>query len=428
MKKRMIAILMSLIIGTNLMGCNIRSEEKKIVLEENVGMTESNSNKNIENTEIETLNLSLKEDEYFMPMFYESDEIYGYISRLSSRVSIKPTDEEYPVYSGVKEYLYSLNKNNELEESNREVGTIYERNLGVSSIGRKYKNDGTEEGYIKINYNESNGPEELPGLKVAVQKIESEYKGWGEELWVMQINEDFVYLSIEYEDDKYHDLRKTYLYDINSDRLYECGETSNNNGSLTYVEGMDSIIFIDHSLNSYKVKFEEDKYYLDKYISLGEISDTESFFTVQNSENEMCIIKYKYVWDKEMNSKSMRKITSISMYDFSSNKLETLFEGKDDTNFTEVYVGNNIVILDEFYINENKSHFENRYVYKIIDGSMELVLIDNISREGLDEESITTAILSDGGKEIFIFTDRDARNYSDVSKSDELIYKRYKLE
>ena len=78
-KERIVAIGVILILGVNLVGCNIKSEEKKIVLEEDVARVESSMNdlNKIDSSErIEILNLSLKEDEYFMTMFYEGSEIY----------------------------------------------------------------------------------------------------------------------------------------------------------------------------------------------------------------------------------------------------------------------------------------------------------------------------------------------------------------
>ena len=279
-----------------------------------------------------------------------------------------------------------------------------------------------------MNYNDGNSPKELPGLKRAVQKIVDKHKESWENFSIYKLTENMVEIYSTHEENK--EIQKEYIYDITNDKLYECGEKENYNGKFVYVEGMDSIIFVDNQLNSYKVKLQGSSYYLEKYIKLGEIFDSEEFSVHSPVKDEIRITKYRTVHEGKYSSITIKEILSIDKYDFSSNKLENLFEKKEGKSFRCLKFGgkDGISVFEEFKVEGDKVKFENRYVYKIIEGRMELVLIDNIANEGHDEYSITTANVSNDGKEVFIFSDKNARNYSNIGKSDELIYKRYRID
>lgn len=426
--KKILVLVMTLGIGTQLIGCSMKNHEKKVVIEEKV--TETNkiiySSKVQSTGKIDILDLNLKKDQDFVPMFYEGGDVYGKISKLSGRSNIDPPNEEYPVYGGAKKYLYKLDQNNQMQESEKELGTMFDRAYAISSIGM-----GTIEGkdtYVRMDYTVSNSPKELPGLKRAVQKVAKKNNIWWQDCSVYNITENIVKIYVSLEENR--PIQKEYIYDITKDKLYECGEKEEYNGTFIYVEGMNSIMFVDNQLNSYKVNLKENSYYLEKYIKLGEISDSEGFRVWSPRENEICIKKYTTVLESKHTWTTIEETLSIDKYDLSSNKLENLFEKTEGK--TVRCLGFNlkdgIGIFEEFNEDKGNIKFKNRYVYRLIDNTMELLLVDNIENEGLNKYSNTIMQVREDGKEMFLKTDVYVFKSCYVPKKEEIIYKRYRLE
>lgn len=427
--KKILVLVMTLGLGTQLIGCSMKNHEKKVVIEEKV--TETNKiiySSNIQSTgKIDILDLNLKEGEEFEPMFYEGREIYGSISKLSSRSNIKPPNEEYPIYGGAKKYLYKLDQNNQLQESEKELGTIFNRGgAGITSIG-----EGTIEGkdtYMRMDYTVSNSPKELPGLKRAVEKVAKKNNIWWKDCSIDSITENIVRIYVSLEENQ--PIKKEYIYDITKDKLYESGEKEEYSGTFMYVEGMNSIMFVDDQLNSYKVNLKENSYYLEKYIKLGEISDSEEFGVWSPRENEICIHKYATVLESKYTRATIEETLSIDKYDLSSNKLENLFEKTEGKTVRCLWFNlkGGVGVFEEFNEDKGNIKFKNRYVYRLIDNTMELLLVDNIEKEGLNKYSFTSMLVSEDGKEMFLQTDLYSARPSYVPKKEEITYKRYRLE
>ena len=429
MKNRNLAVLISFIIGINLLGCNIKSEEKKIVLEENVIQEEVEGRKGkvIEaNGKVETIDLGLYGEQFF-PMYYKNGEIYGYILKESSE---KSKSQDYPLEGDAKEYFYRLGYDNFLRDSNKEAVTIRSIPGETEFIHAKGYNPHypTKITYSMVNYLKEDSVRELPQIKDAIEKIEKEYEYPPHYAWVGYINEKFVCITISSVEAE--SSFNTFIYDIDEDVIYTNDDGSLKYGEFIYIKSMDTIMYVDKNLNSYKVKLEEGTYSLSIHTNLGKTSEKERFNMQVINDEEILITK----WQAVIGGKGGYEITpveeasGINKYNFNTNKLSTLFEKQENVTVDMHYAGKDVIMLEEFELLEKTVSRQKRYFYKIKDDTMSLILEDDIQDEGETVQPCTTVVANEGGREIFIASNVNKRILKNGTETIDVIYKRYRLE
>ena len=404
-------------------GCDKRNEfeTSKIIINNDVTKNEknkiyirnSNEKMDIKVKNVEELNIKGNED--FVPYMFIDNEIYGYV------VKIKENSEQY-----VEEKLYKLKENNEIERSDIEFnynGNIYYKDgkvyeLDYSKNGISVENKKLTEALKKCHYATEN---------VFLYKYNYD-------------NKNFV-LSLEFLGDG---SKFFYLYDDENDRVYQYKENLKDvNFSFDskygisnseYIKALDSLIRLDGNFKLYKMIFEGEYFEFKEFIDLSKYTNkkldcnTDNITIKSINDNEVLIIQYKEIPCISKDYFRNVELVSIDKFNFKTNQFTELMKVDENTHFSAPNFINDLIILDEFDLKEDKIKSKNRYFKVLGNNELKTIYKENIENEGETINTLASVIPNMDKKELLLY-----KNISEFKKNNDIefkknIYKKYILE
>lgn len=434
MNKKMIYVVIILSLTTQLIGCGGKSEEsvKRIVLESDVRDQKLGEKNNNPKVTVEKINLKLDEGDYFEPAFYHEGEVYGVIDKGAGIIAtLDKATEVYPIAGYMKEYLYKVDENINLEKTSKEV---FNRVGGSKMVGFKLLED---DKVFSIDYKKEDIIKEIPELTKIINELKerSEYDS-ACHIRLNSDNENYVEIYITTASNK----EKLYLYDMKSKKLYDVHDKEyEKNGCLNtlhYVDSLQSLAWINKDLKVYKLKLEKENAFfesyinLDKYIGSNQKGKIDNVRGVMINSNEMLIFQDKYV--SEVGSylyHPIYKTISISKFNFKTNQYRVLFEVPNDINMYGEYIGNNMLNLEEFKRNEKTMESiipVNRYIEEIRNDELNLIYKEKTENEGETSYPYVYIAANEDGTELFL-----ARHLTkfegDTEITKDIVYKKYTI-
>lgn len=403
---------------------------KKIVLQENVA-ADLNKEKQIK-IKVEEIDLKLPEGEYFSPAFYMGNEIYGSVNM---GFNTPQHYEKFPVGGIFKQYLYKLKSDNTLKETSKKVFShVYYSNM----IGYEISFSGIETGKLyAIDYTKEDEPEELKELD-NILKVKGRL---GNNTFISEnaVNKDETYLVIT-TNIPYRGWA-LYFYNQQNKKFYTRAGNVVNQESVVYMDALKAFIRVEQDFKCYKVVFKDNEYdfveFLDlkPYVnnSIDTNSEERTIFVPVNDEEILIERQILFRDDKYFSFHPIYETKSLSIFNFKTNQFQELFKTKEQQHIYVNYGGNveafggKLIIVDEF---ENDNGYilpKERFFKTIVDGQLNTVYKEDISREGRTLNPCIRAIISEDGKEIFL-----EKPITDMGSSFEIskgaIYKRYIIE
>lgn len=432
MDKKIIYVVILLSLTTQLIGCKQREEEtvKRIVLEADVRDQKLGEKNNNPKVTVEKINLKLDEGDYFEPAFYHEGEVYGAIDKGSGEISRSDkATESHPIAGYMKDYLYKVDENINLEKTSKEV---FDRVGRSKMVGFKLLED---DKVFSIDYKKEDKIKEIPELTKIINELKerSEYDSTCH-IRLNSDNENYVEIYITIASNK----EKLYLYDMKSKKLYDVHDKEyEKNGclnTLNYVDSLQSLVWINKDFKIYKLKLEKENAFfesyinLDKYIGSNEKGKIDDVRTVMINSDEILIFQ-----DQCLNEVGpylyhpIYKTISISKFNFKTNQYRVLFEVPDDINMYGQYIGNNMLNLEEFKQNEKTKESiipVNRYIEEIKNDELNVIYKEKTKDEDETTYPNVYSALSEDGTELFL-----ARHLTkfedDTVKTKDIVYKKY---
>ncbi|MEG2288928.1 MAG: hypothetical protein RSA29_11835 [Clostridium sp.] len=435
-KKRIFIVLLMLGFSVSLMGCegeNKSSTDKavvdqingndkdgkttvdKIVIEEDVTKKVGDGTK----VTVEEVELNIDEGEYFQPGFYLDGKLYGAISKGYGHASDEPT-EDFPIDGQRKKYLYALNDENVLEETNKE---IFKEIHGIKSADYKYEQGSTKEILI-TDFGVDDAIRKAYGLEKAMNKNIYDKPNTIRE--VLGSEEYYYFNSNNAIGDK-----ESYLaiYDEKNNEIYEMKIAKGERVSILYIKETNSLMAWD--INNgliHKVTLKDGHITLEKYINIEEMFGEKVGYIDVINESEIIIGCTSDINKTDIDDKNpIYRTDKISKYNFKTNEYKVLFEGSKGKNMLIHYSGNNIFTADEFEEAAGKMSCKNRYIMRVKDEELRVIFKEDIQGEGENEYGMNqggSAVVNEEGNEIFF-----VKHLCDINgKSKKAIYKRYVIE
>ena len=412
MYKKITYIVIFLSLTVQLTGCGKERQKdvQRIVLEKDV--REQNLKlKDIDpKITVEKVNLQLDDGEHFFPIFYYQDEVHGYVVSDNGMLSSTLKDD-YPIGGYIKQYLYKIDKNNRLIKTSKEA---FNHSLSHKLTSFKL---GEQDKVFSVDYKREDKPKEIIELTGTIEELKKQSHNSNYYIGNISENDNYVIIN-EVTSDK----RKEYLYDIKSKRLYEMKDEID--GWFHYVDALKSLVYMDRDLKFYKVKLKGKYFYLDEYIDLKKKDgmDKARRGEMINSD-EILLFQERLVSN---GGHRFYKTTSVSKFNFKTNQYNVLFEAPEEVNIYAEYIGNNVLVLEEFEEKVNSIIPIKRY-FKEIEGNE----LNSLFEEGIENEGKIVyphiEIISEDGREIFLVRNLSELE-SDGQKTKGYIYKRYKIQ
>ncbi|MEG1254954.1 hypothetical protein [Clostridium sp.] len=430
-KKRIFIVLLIMGISVSLMGCekmgdkavvvqtDINKEDgkatvDKIVVEEDV----TQKVENIAKVTVEDVDLKLDSLECFYPGFYLDGKLYGAVSKGGTYFVKEHIEGSSPIDGGMEENLYSLNNENILEKTNKEIFTWIN---GVKTTNYKWE-EGRLKGIYTIDYRNEDVPREACDMENEINKIThikmdaiKEVSGSDEYYYFSSANSTGYgpkYLGIYDEKNK-----EAYKMDIGKEDRF----------SIFYIKETDSLMVwdINNGLIN-KVTLKDGKIILEKYMDLEEIVGEKEVYLRVISDSEI-IMQCDIDINEYEDNYPIYKTNKISKYNFKTNEYKVIFEGAKEKNMLVQYVSGNLFLAEEFEQKSDKAENENRYIMKLDSEELKVIFKEDIRGETQIEDGgmpTGTAIVNEAGNEIFL----SKRIYGEFGVSDESICKRYIIE
>ncbi len=434
MNKKMIYVVMILSLTTQLIGCGGKSEEsvKRIVLESDVRDQKLGEKNNNPKVTVEKINLKLDEGDYFEPAFYHEGEVYGNIDKGFGVIgSLDKATESHPIAGYMKDYLYKVDENINLEKTSKEV---FDRVGRSKMVGFKLLED---DKVFSIDYKKEDKIKEIPELTKIINELKerSEYDSTCH-IRLNSDNENYVEIYITIASNK----EKLYLYDMKSKKLYDVHDKEyEKNGCLNtlhYVDSLQSLMWISKDLKVYKLKLEKENAFFESYINLDKYIGTNKKDKIDNvsgvmiNSDEMLIFQDEYINEQgPYLYYPLYRTISISKFNFKTNQYRVLFEVPDDINMWAKYIGNNMLDIEEFKQNEKNMESIipiNRYIKEIRNDELNVIYKEKIKDEGETSYPNVYSALSEDGTELFL-----ARHLTkfedDTVKTKDIVYKKYTI-
>ncbi|WP_283591814.1 hypothetical protein [Clostridium butanoliproducens] len=425
MNKKIIYIAILLGLTIQLIGCEKKDQEavKRIVLESDVRKPELNL-ENINYKEAgEIVNFKLDKGDYFYPAFYHEGEMYGYISKGIGKVT--KGGIYHPTTEPTREHLYKVGKDNTLIETSKEAVDCMrgcEKLLGFAY--------GKGDLVFSIDYTKEDKPREIPELTAAIKEL----KGKSENVYSVSECGDYVIIR---ESEPYDGGAKIYFYDMNNKKIYEKKDEEDVRfNNFYYVDSLKSVMCIGKDLKLYRLKFEENRYYLEEYLNLNDKGYMDKVEAVMINGDEMLILEEELITDVRL---WKDKLISISKFNFKTNQHNILFEAPREVIMNIREIKNNILIMEELKEKDGTMVPIKRY-FKKVDGNN----LINLSEQNVEDDNwdaifqdefnkieernriLEWILISEDEREM-IFTMRLTNLKNGVETTKDIIHKKYKI-
>lgn len=423
--KKFFIVLLSLVCVC-MNGCDKRNEVEtsKIILNNDVTKNKENEKSklyikgangkmDIKVKNVEELNIKGNED--FVPYMFIDNEIYG---------SIAKNKKDLKQY--VDDKLYKLKENNELEKTNIEFnynGNIYYKD------GKVYELDYSKNG---ISVENKKLTEVLKKCHYATENVFLYKYTYG--------NRNFV-SSLEFFSDG---SRFFYLYDEENDRLYQYKENFKDANfsfdskygisNSEYIKALDSFIRLDENFKFYEMVFEGKYFKFKEFIDLSKYTNKKLHCNTDNitiksiNDNEVLIIQYKDIPCISKDYFRNVELVSIDKFNFKTNQFTELMKVDESTHFSAPNLINDLIILDEFDLKEDKIKSKNRYFKVLGKNELKTIYKENIEDEEETINTLSIVIPNMNKKELLLY-----KSISEFKKDNGIefkknIYKKYILE
>lgn len=428
MRKRIIYIVILLSLIIQLLGCGNKDKERlqRIVPEEDVKKQNLELKNKDSKVTVERLNLELDEGDYFNPSFYYQGEAYGYVGKGFGIIKeTKEITKTHPIKNSLKQYLYKIDKDNNLVETPKEAF-----NLLVGARVIDYKMFEQDKVY-GVDYEKEDKSIEIPELTEVIADLKRSRGNDNDNYYYYHITtsgkENYVVINEFNLAGEISEQSKTYLYDLENKKLYE--GKNKGEGWIYYVESLKSFMWMDEDSKLYKIALKGEYFHLDKYIDLDEENEVDWMNATMINNDEMLLFKSKYfsTAEDEFHPKTYYRTTSIGKFNFKTNQYKVLFKAPRKVNIYAKYIENNILVLEEFREQNGFIKPIKRYLKEIDDDGLKALFEEEIEDEGETRNPYLEVVTSEDGKEILLT--REITNMEDgVETTKEHIYKRYTIQ
>lgn len=426
MRKKIICIVILLSLIIQLLGCGNKDKEglQRIVLEEDVKKQNLELKNKDPKVTVERLNLELDEGDYFESSFYYQGEAYGYVGKgFGSIKKTKEMTKTHPIKNYLKQYLYKIDKDNNLVETSKEAFNLLP-GVGARVIYFKmYEQDKV----YGVDYEKEDKSIEIPELTEVIAELKGSrgnnnyyhIETSGKENYVVIKELDLAGGIVEQ--------RKTYLYDLQNKKLYE--GKNEGEGWIYYIESLKSFMWMDEDSKLYKMALKGKYFHLDKYIDLDEENEADDMTATMINNDEMLLFKSKCfsTAEDEFHPRTYYRTTSIGKFNFKTNQYKVLFKTPRKVNIYAKYIENNILVLEEFREQNGFIKPIKRYLKEIDDDGLKALFEEEIEDEGETRYPYLEVVTSEDGKEILL-TRMIADMEGGVETTKEYIYKRYTIQ
>lgn len=421
MKKKFICVTLAVVLSGALIGCKGNGEQAtvdKLVIEENV--TEKKANE--VSVTAEEVKLNLKEGDIFEPKFYLDGQLYGDISKGFGEVTLGDI-EEYPIRGYMKGYLYTLNADNELEESKKQIFSTIIR--GVKNLG--YKLDRRYKGMLySIDYRMEDVPKMEQDITSKISEATSYYKDCVPSLlYEVSGSENYYYFDSIGDITKENEQDYLYILDKENNEVFKNEIESDDRFSIFHMKEIDS--FMAWGINSdviYKVNLKNEAIKLEKYMDMKEFDEDKITFVQVMNKSEI-LLNYKSEVNYGTGQDVIAKTDKIVKYNFKTNEFKTIYEGSKEKYIDLGYMGSGLFSGEEFEVVDGKISYKNEYLMRLEEEDMKVIYKENMHRyNDLLTEKIVNSwpTVNEEGNEIFM-----TRHIMENGKSIGAIYKRYMI-
>lgn len=356
--KKIISLIGCILISTILISCN----ETK-VLEENTKDNNDSSKYTITERNIE----NIAKDKTFIPLFYDSDILYG-------KILLSSGGEDIPYYLD-KDGAF---KEVEVGKFSEEEITFMKKNMGINEFG-VYMIDSNKLNERKFYYYDI-----INKIKFELKEFEEKYSSYELELGnftnlgskLYGNNNYYIYQYLSIEDNKVGNKREIVIVDIEKEIYYTFENNNKNFINFYYSKHENSIMAIDNLGNIYKITLKENNiiYELYENINLNNLKIYNMFgYDIINVNNE------EFILSIENNSKESMDYYNI-LYNVTSDEIIPIDKEKKimgKLNDTNLYI---ILYEENRYLAELSENGEINLIYRLdIDGYLYMYSLVNDS-------------------------------------------------
>lgn len=418
MIKKRYALIMAIMVATSItiVGC---TKEKEKVLNINVQSNKTFSDEMV----VKDINIKLKEREIFTPKYVEDGKVYGIVHLPSTdffQLGEKNTDE-YSVNGIFKKYLYTVEENGELKETDRVVADYSMQTHGSDSYidrGSYYGLDDKEKLYL---FNDKTGEKRVLGdmilgeegkvklgdkeFRMNEKKKSSIYPSINENN-VLIGNERYGY-SIETENyvaetEVKAKLLNLIVLNLEDNKAYKYnGDNMPSIGNVVYSKLSNEFYAMDYEGRLYTLKLNngEITFNDEGLLDLKGIGVSENCKLNINEKGEILIFDSKRVNGVVFGDEKIDSSTLCAIYNPMTKEKSYISKNSNDKLKVYDYDSSSGKVILTKTVEGNR---EEIYVGEIIDANIKIY--DKISfdyNEG-EESSLITAIFSEDNKNIYL--------------------------
>ncbi|WP_406241774.1 hypothetical protein ACF3M2_11705 [Tissierella carlieri] len=419
----LIAIILGLTIG--LTGCKEKKQynAKRVVIEDDVSVNdkEDGSSKNYKNSKAvnsnsiehvtsKTVEFQLEEGYYFYPCFYYQGEVYGYFWEGHGYSNHSDLEREAQM-----EYLYKIDKDNNLVRTSKMYHNYLQgRHSKVYPQDTKFINF-VEDVVFTVDYKIEDIPKPWPELTDVVNKLKGDSRHKLYFIRPVSENENYLIISEGIINDGSD--WKRYIYDIENNKIYKM-KNEEREGAIYYVNALQSLVWVDDKdFKIYKIVFKDEYYDLEEYIDLNRYGKADKIEAVMKDNDEMILFMDKNV------EGYLFKTIYIGKLNFKTNQYNLLLEAPKEINIYAEYVGHNILLIEEFKINDRVVIPVKRYLKQVLHDEMNAILEEEPKEESEQWYLNKWIVISEDGKEMF--DAMEINKMKGVLTTEKMIYQKY---
>ncbi|WP_353093558.1 hypothetical protein [Tissierella praeacuta] len=446
MNKKIILMITILGITIGLTGCKEKKQDnvKRVIIEDDVNVEDKEkeksnlisfqNNKTVKNVKV-SKPIKILDDRYnyelpyFSPFFYYEGEIYGSVSE-DKRMNYDSEGEVEITY------LYKIDKHNNLIKTSKEYHNYFQGDggfvlIGNNPTGTKFINFVKDKVYV-VDYTQEDKPKPSIELTEMVNKLKGDSTDKLYFIEYLSENENYLIINERINTKEEFKKKRPYIYDRENKKLYTMknGERS---GSIYYTDVLQSLIWVDHNdFKLYKIVLNEGYYDLEEYIDLNIYGKGNKISTVMKNNDEMLLFMDMDISENRPDiDMFLGKTSYIGKFNFRTNQYNLLFEAPNEINIHSNYIGNDILLIEEFKVDED-SYIKKpikRYLKQIRDNEINTIFEEEFEGESVELYPNYQLLISEDGKEIFsvrFIIEKEKSMILDIEMTkDKAIYQKY---
>ncbi len=353
--------------------------------------------------------IGLEKGDYFNPLFYMEGEVYGYIYKgADSYLEGKDESDGYlvnklesePLLGIATEYLYKIDKNNKLVETDKKTRYSFDgkKKEIFNTKNQKYE---VEDIYF-MDTNVIKEPWRLldiaNGIKDLKNEIDKEPYNYDLDFFrVNNVSGTDRYLMIE----RFAG-QAIYLYDMEENKFYS--NVSNiRNGEIFYIEHLNSLLWINSDgFTINKIILKGNQFYLQGFVELSVEKEISKVRVKALNHEEILLFHDVLMDDTIYQCTNLFKTQLVSKYNFRTNQYEYIYKSPSNEAVYYDYLGHNIYMMEKFRQEGEYIVPLVKSIQQVIDKKVNVIYEERLSGDTFANYPIERVIVNEDGTELFI--------------------------